>query len=743
MKHPRCHGRALLPALVALLALWPRALPALTLVEDGVPRAVLVLPREPAPDEVRAAEEVQSHVLRITGARLDVLRGEEPPRGQAAIRIGAAAPEALLARIRERGQDPASFALVVEDRSAALRGLSPEGTLFAAYEMLEQCGVRWFFPGELGTVIPKARSLAVPAQATVQVPSFPGRWCNAGKFEAEWGRRQRMGGPFFPSSHGIDLGKAASFEAHPEYYSLVDGKRVKHQLCVSNPEVVRLAAQQVKAWFRAHPQEPWIGLGPNDGSGFCECASCRALDGGDWDPFSNERSMTDRYVWFFNQVLAGIQDEFPERKIAFYAYHTYMRPPVKTKPDPRIVPALAAIALCRVHGPDNPVCPEKSYWVWLAREWKKLLPDVYDRGYWFNLADPGFPFSEVHRLRSEVPLGRRLGLAGWRVETVHHWACETPSLYIAGRLMWNAGADVDALLRDFNEHFFGPAAGPMGRYLQLMDAALANADYHTGCSWDMPHFYPAGLREQALRLLREAGGAAGSGITAERVRLFQLSFDYVDAFIRMQAAGAAHRFADASTQLSKMDEIQKTLLAYTPPMLNPRAAPAYLKRFFRAPVEQGVQRTTSGNILLAGLADAWEFQTDPSGVGEDIGWWRPERTGGNWQTLRTSTQSWSNQGLRYYRGDAWYRQTATLPALAAGRRVFLWFAGVDEKARVWVNGQDVGTSPGSAFVPFEFDVTEAIRAGRNTVVVRVTNQRVDELGTGGICGPALFYTARE
>jgi hypothetical protein len=68
------------------------------------------------------------------------------------------------------------------------------------------------------------------------------------------------------------------------------------------------------------------------------------------------------------------------------------------------------------------------------------------------------------------------------------------------------------------------------------------------------------------------------------------------------------------------------------------------------------------------------------------------------------------------------------------------FGGVDEKAKVWVNDNLVGISPGKAFLPFELDATEAVRPGaRNVVTVRLVNARMDEIGTGGITGPVMFY----
>jgi len=711
---------------------------ALTLVENGAAKAVIVVPETADADESLAATELQSHIEKMSGAKLEVVSSDRVPAGKTTILVGQAAPKELEDTIRKQGNDPASFALVVDDRRVCARGLSAEGSLFAVYELLERLGVRWFLPGDLGTVIPETKTILIPSQTTVQVPSFAGRW--HGGERKPWGRRVRMGGPFFPGAHGVPLGKEATFEKHPEYYSLVNGKRVNRQLCVSNPEVVKLAAAELKSHFRKHPDMPWRGVGPNDGSGFCECDNCRALDGGDWDVFSNELSVTDRYVWFFNQLLKGIEDEFPDKKLCFYAYHSYMRPPVKVKPDPRIVPALAVIALCRVHGPSNPACPEKSYYVWLAEAWKQVLPEVYDRGYWFNLADPGFPFLMIHRLRDEIPLGARLGLKGWRVETMNHWASETPSLYIAAKLMWNARADVDALMADFSEKFFGPAAQPMGEYLSLMDHALRDADFHTGSSWNMPQFYPAPLRAKATALLRGAASKAGEGIHRERVKLYELSFAYLEAFIRMREHFSAFEFGKAHEQLQQLDALRGQLLTYRPPMLHEKVAESYLKRFFRQPVEQAFQRTTGGNELVAAFDDVWDSQIDPLKVGEDLGWWRAEIMGGNWQKLRTATASWSDQGLRYYKGEAWYRQSVEVPAKFQDKRVFLWFGGIDEKAKVWINGKAIGISHRSALLPFELDATPAIRAGaRNVVAARVLNERVNELGTGGITGPVMLY----
>ncbi|MBM4029039.1 MAG: DUF4838 domain-containing protein, partial [Planctomycetes bacterium] len=620
--------------------------------------------------------------------------------------------------------------------------LSAEGTLFGAYELLEQLGVRWFLPGELGLVVPEARTVTVKTQRTIAVPSFPGRRLQ-GIGAPEWEARLRLAGPQFPSAHGIPGfgGRQAEqlFQEHPEFFSLIDGQRKVRQVCVSNPEVVKRAIEATKQYFRSNPGAEWIGMGANDGRGFCECANCRALDGGDFDPFGDYESMTDRHLWFFNQVLAGIREEFPDKRIGFYAYSVYNRPPVKVQPDRRIVPAVALITLCRRHGMDNPICPEKSYEQWIIGAWGKIVPEVYYRGYWFNLADPGLPFFMIRRIRQEVPLGHKLGIAGWRTEAPAEWAGSCPSRYLAAKLMWDHTADVDTLLQDFYGKFFGPAAAPMQQYIEMMDRAGHEADYHTGCSWDTALVYPARLRAAARRALEEAGRLAPAALYAKRVWMYTRSLDYLDAFVTMMDSRTGHDYAAAQKALDTLEAIREELWAHDPPLMG-RKAKDYLDRYFSTTIQQGHARTTGGNELVAGLKDQWLFQIDPKQVGEAVGWWKPEATGGNWSPIRTCTSTWSNQGLRYYKGLAWYRQTVRIPEEYEGKRIFLWCGAMDELAKVWVNGQVVGISPPLTFKPFEVDATEAVAAGRdNVVVVCVRNAQLHELGTGGLMGPVMFY----
>ncbi|HDS74861.1 MAG TPA: hypothetical protein ENN56_04890, partial [Firmicutes bacterium] len=65
-----------------------------------------------------------------------------------------------------------------------------------------------------------------------------------------------------------------------------------------------------------------------------------------------------------------------------------------------------------------------------------------------------------------------------------------------------------------------------------------------------------------------------------------------------------------------------------------------------------------------------------------------------------------------------YRTVFEVPEGWAERRTFLLFEGVDSAFHLWVNGREVGYSQGSR-LPAEFDITDYVRAGENTLAVRV------------------------
>lgn len=106
----------------------------------------------------------------------------------------------------------------------------------------------------------------------------------------------------------------------------------------------------------------------------------------------------------------------------------------------------------------------------------------------------------------------------------------------------------------------------------------------------------------------------------------------------------------------------------------------------------------------------WELAFAP-------GWGAPDRV------MLPELESWSvheSPGVRYYSGTGVYRKTFRVPSamLGTGNRFCLDLGRVAAIAQVTLNGRDIGTlwRP-----PYRADVTEALRAGENSLEIRVTN----------------------
>jgi exo-1,4-beta-D-glucosaminidase len=83
-----------------------------------------------------------------------------------------------------------------------------------------------------------------------------------------------------------------------------------------------------------------------------------------------------------------------------------------------------------------------------------------------------------------------------------------------------------------------------------------------------------------------------------------------------------------------------------------------------------------------------------------------------------------------FRHSWWYRTEFMLPQAGSGRRLWLHFDGINYRANVWLNGHSIAKSDELAGMwrLFEFDVTEAARAGqKNALAVEVFPPHPDDL----------------
>ena len=84
---------------------------------------------------------------------------------------------------------------------------------------------------------------------------------------------------------------------------------------------------------------------------------------------------------------------------------------------------------------------------------------------------------------------------------------------------------------------------------------------------------------------------------------------------------------------------------------------------------------------------------------------------------------WNTQDERlfFYEGTVWFKKSFSMRNEELNKTL-LYFGAVNYDCRVWVNGKEAGHHIGG-FTPFNFDVTELLKEGENTVIVKVDNKR--------------------
>lgn len=91
---------------------------------------------------------------------------------------------------------------------------------------------------------------------------------------------------------------------------------------------------------------------------------------------------------------------------------------------------------------------------------------------------------------------------------------------------------------------------------------------------------------------------------------------------------------------------------------------------------------------------------------------------------------WNSQSekLELYEGTIWLRKRFEAKP-EKGKKYFVYFGAVNYEAHVYLNGKKLGVHKGG-FTPFQFDVTNKLKTGENSLVVKVDNtRRPDEIPT--------------
>ncbi len=522
-----------------------------------------------------------------------------------------------------------------------------KGSNFATYDFLEKfAGVRFLWPGELGTIAEPAGPVKIPVGLEIYQPPFDLRLTNSFTYgfsttpreslddlllwldHAKSGRSLQSKGSGFQHAFEGLMPQEVYGKEHPEYYSLVspenwigEPKPAKPtrtndhtvtsmwQLCTSNPEVRRIIAEKLAAADTDFIQS----VSPNDGFMFCECEECKKQDlpiqpstHGKWP------DLTNRMYNFLRDVAAQAQKLNPKTRVGLFSYSFFAGVPSDKTPLPNNI----YLSLCyEAQHTYNPATKEA-----IANQILGLGSiggKVIGREYWGTHYYLGLPVNHSRKIDENLKLLYQAKAAGIYGETGESFATRATDLYILSRLSWDPTLKREDILHDFCNKAFGAAANEMYDYFEWVEDQFenfrteyyknppANPNEYSKYSDSLRCFtilFDAKYQAAARAKLQAAKKLAKNADQKARVQYFIYGIDYVkvminsvNAFMELAAAGINMPLIQPSDKAIEMEKAN--LMAVAKATINAEnARDRFLLRYL--PEFVGYRHFYSNSLML-------------------------------------------------------------------------------------------------------------------------------------------------
>lgn len=504
----------------------------------GVARCAIVIQPGATVTERYAAEELAGMLKQITGAAIETQElTDYAPESAIVVGPGSVAarlfPEVELAKFG--GEE---YVIRTKGGRLLLAGGRPRGTLYAVYRFLQdELGVRYYTPWF--THVPKRSSLNLGTLNSRGKPAFEYRdpfWFPA--FDGDWAARnfsisqtarlkEKHGGQMvykgFVHTFYPLVPPDPYFKTHPEWFSLVKGKRVAEgaQLCTTDPELQDFIVERVKAWLRESPDAKIISVSQNDHAGACECARCAAVD-------EREGSHAGSLLELVNYVAERIEPEFPNVLVDTLAYQYTRKAPKSLRPRRNVIIRLCSIE-CNFAMPLTD--PSNELFARDIRDWHRLTDRLYIWDYTTDFSHYLLPFPNYYVLGPNARFFHQNGVVGLFEQGAYQsFSGEMSELraWVLAQLLWNPYQDDRKLVREFIEAYYGKASAPF--ILKHLDLISKEAQpYYVGIGHPDASPY---LRFKTLvkseQLWQQAEDAAhGNPDYAWRIRQARLPISYL------------------------------------------------------------------------------------------------------------------------------------------------------------------------------------------------------------------------
>lgn len=551
-------------------------------VKDGKAQAEIVLgsdvfTRVPSQAEAHqwAADELQRWIAGITGAYVPIVRRDRPAGAKVRIVLQAQDAKKLFPKDWKAIGSSDGYAIRVREADGVteihLFGTCPHGTLNAAFAFLEaNSDIIWPRPDPaFEAVFSKSSDFIAKATDVLDVPVSRFRyrqWSGHGDFsncrQADWSVRNREndiergiarhaqmsanGG----SGHGMMkyANPEVNFEKHPEWFTLVGGKRTPKTWWVcfcGDPEglsdefVKNIKLELDRRYPGVDPKNvkvDYFNLSGADSWNVCQCEACTkpfvCEDGKVVDP-KDPAFRSAQCFTLMNKIARKLRKTHPNVVLGNYAYYiTETPPPFRLDPNIRIQFCPYGENMKAVL--DDPKA--NSYPARLLKAWGVACDKVCYRSY--SGCGMNFPRQTEYIVQSNLLacLKQPLPIREFKDEShadvmkkgrggdCIQWNMCAMECWVNNRLWWNPRQDLEALRRQFVTRAYQEAAEPMMAYHNLLRDAYysdrLSSTYNSinPVAYTSHYIVEKGHADKLLALLDEALAKVRHPVSREMIR---------------------------------------------------------------------------------------------------------------------------------------------------------------------------------------------------------------------------------
>ena len=429
-----------------------------------------------------------------------------------------------------------SFAYFNVGPDIFIYGGKQRGTMYGVMSFLEnELGCRWYTPSV--SVIPKKDELKFYAYKHAETPGIRVR--NDFYFEAfdpTWAARNKMNGRmgFVEQPGGVEaywsvhtfyplMPPEEFFDKHPEYYSLINGKRTHNraQLCLTNAHVLKIITERIKKQMRDHPEYLIYSVSQNDWYNPCQCNKCQSI-------VKQEGSESGPLIRFVNKVAEAVEKEFPDKFIGTLAYQYTRTPPKTLQPRKNVVIRLCPIEACVAHSLES--CPQNQSFLKDLKTWSSISPHLYIWDYVVNFAHYVMPYPNFGALQPNIKTfqsNKAIGIMEQAAYQSRGGEFSELKSYLISRLLWNPDCNTEEVIDDFMYGYYGRSGKYIHRYFDLLQSRITPETHmHIGLKPDDKIFSEDFVNE-SVQLFEKAKIVADNNEILHRVEMASLPVLYL------------------------------------------------------------------------------------------------------------------------------------------------------------------------------------------------------------------------